>query len=376
VNSIRKSLSRSKITAVLGPRQCGKSTLARYFYDEHQSKATYFDLEHPADKRALQNPMSALESLQGLIIIDEIQIQPELFPILRVLADRPHQPATFLLLGSSSPDLIRQSSESLAGRIEFVYMNGLSLSEVSKENWKRLWLRGGFPLSYLADHTEDSYAWRENFIHTFLERDIRRFGIDLPPAKLLRFWAMLAHHHGHVWNASSIGNSLDVSNKTAQRYLDILHSTFMIRVLQPWHVNIKKRQVKAPKIFIRDSGILHTLLELENMLDVQRHPKLGFSWEGFALECILDKWRPRTAYFWGTHAHAELDLFLTRQGKQYGFEFKFGDAPKCTKSMRIAIQDLELDHLYVIYPGSRPFSLADDISVIPIDKLDLLPEKN
>ncbi|MDD2236136.1 MAG: ATP-binding protein [Kiritimatiellae bacterium] len=362
-----KALGRSRIVALLGPRQCGKSTLARQLVSARDGETMYLDLENSADYRALSNPMSFLEPLRGLVVIDEVQVMPELYEVLRVLADRSPLPAQFLILGSASPDLIRKSSETLAGRVEFVDISGFSLEEVGLDFLTRLWLRGGFPLSFMADTDEDSYAWRENFIRTFLERDLRRFGIDFPPAQLYQFWSMLAHTHGKVWNASSIGMSLGVSNMTAKRYLHVLHSAYMVHVIEPWHENLKKRQVKAPKVYIRDSGLLHALLETESLSDIQRHPQLGFSWEGFAIDCILQKFMPRHAYYWATHGGAELDLLLIRPGGgRIGFEFKYGDAPGSTKSMHVALEDLRLQHLYVVYPGERHYSLSANISVVPL----------
>jgi len=353
---------------LLGPRQCGKTALARRF--AAGEKAEYFDLEDPTDARRLENPSLALEPLAGLVVIDEIQRKPELFPLLRVLADREALPARFLILGSASPDLIRTSSETLAGRVEFVYMSGFDLEEVGTEHLTRLWHRGGFPLSYLAQTDEDSAAWRDNFISTFLERDLRSFGIESPPAQLRRFWTMLAHTHGQIWNAAQLAVSLGLSSMTVRRYLDILQGAFMIRVLQPWHENIKKRQVKSPKVFLQDSGLLHSLLEIRGQRALLGHPKLGASWEGFALDQIIRCLQIGTPYFWATHAGAELDLLATVDGRRYGFECKYSDAPGATRSMHTAVAELQLEYLFVIYPGSKAYPLGEKVTVVPLSQIE------
>lgn len=318
----------------------------------------------------MENPSLALEPLEGLVVIDEIQRKPELFQLLRVLADRQPLPAKFLILGSASPDIIRQSSETLAGRIEFVYMSGFDLEEAGNEHLTTLWLRGGFPLSYLAQSDEDSAAWRDNFVHTFLERDLRTFGIESPPAQLRRFWTMLAHTHGQIWNAAQLAVSLGISNMTARRYLDILQGAYMVRVLQPWHENIRKRQVKSPKVFIQDSGLLHSLLEIRDSRTLLGHPKLGASWEGFAVDQILRHFQIPTPYFWATHAGAELDLLATLGGRRYGFECKYRDAPGTTRSMHVALKELQLEHLFVIYPGSTTYPLQEKITVVPLSRIE------
>ncbi len=365
---VATALRRSRITALLGPRQCGKTALARRFVAGR--KAEYIDLEDPADARRLENPSLTLESLTGLVVIDEIQRQPELFSLLRVLADRQPLPAQFLILGSASPDIIRKSSETLAGRIEFVYMSGFDLEEVGAEHLMQLWQRGGFPLSYLAQTEEDSAAWRDNFISTFLERDLRSFGIESPPAQLRRFWTMLAHTHGQIWNAAQLAVSLGLSNMTVRRYLDILQGAFMIRVLQPWHENISKRQVKSPKVFLQDSGLLHSLLEIRDQRALLGHPQLGASWEGFALDQIIRCFQIRTPYFWATHAGAELDLLATLEGRRYGFECKYRDAPGATRSMHIARTELQLEHLFVVYPGSKAYPLGEKITAVPLAEIE------
>jgi predicted AAA+ superfamily ATPase len=319
--------------------------------------------------------MRTLEPLSGLVVIDEVQRQPALFELLRVLVDRPHNQARFLLLGSASPRLVKDVSESLAGRIGFVDLSGFDLREVGPENRDLLWIRGGFPRSFLAPDDSAATIWREDFIRTFLERDIPQFGITIPAETLRRFWTMIAHYHGQVWNAAEFARSLGTSENTARRYLDILAGAYMVRILPPWFENISKRQVKAPKIYIRDSGILHTLLQLPTLPDVQGHPKLGTSWEGFALEQVLALLETRDTYFWATHSGAELDLLVMIGGKRHGFEFKYSDAPGRTRSMSVAIQDLNLEHLWVLYPGNQDYSLEEKISVTPVSSLPILTEK-
>ena len=358
------------IASLLGPRQCGKTTLAKMISE--RESCTYFDLENPVDIRRLSAPMSTLEELSGLVVMDEIQRRPDLFELLRVLVDRPNSPVRFLILGSASPGLVRGVSESLAGRIGFVDLSGFDLQEVGSEKRSFLWIKGGFPRSFLAKDESSSTAWREDFIRTFLERDIPQLGITIPAETLRRFWTMISHYHGQVWNAAHFARSLGTSEKTARRYLDILAGAYMVRVLPPWYENIRKRQVKAPKIYIRDSGILHALLQINTMADLQGHPKLGSSWEGFCLEQLIGHLRTRDVYFWATHAGAELDLLVTVAGKRYGFEFKYADAPGANRSMRIAIEDLRLEQLWVIYPGQHEYNIDENISVIPIDLIPSL----
>jgi predicted AAA+ superfamily ATPase len=358
------------VAALLGPRQCGKTTLAKMISEREPH--TYFDLENPVDLRRLSAPMSTLEGLSGLVVIDEIQRRPVLFELLRVLVDRPKNPVRFLILGSASPGLVRGVSESLAGRIGFVDLSGFDLREVGSEKRSRLWIRGGFPRSFLAEDDLSSTTWREDFIRTFLERDIPQLGITIPAEILRRFWTMISHYHGQVWNAAHFARSLGTSEKTARRYLDILAGAYMVRILPPWHENIRKRQVKAPKIYIRDTGILHTLLQINTMAELQGHPKLGSSWEGFCLEQLIGCLGTRDVHFWATHAGAELDLLITVAGKRYGFEFKYADDPGASRSMRIAIEDLGLEHLWAIYQGRQKYDVDENISVIPIDLIPSL----
>jgi len=369
LGALATAAKRSPITALLGPRQCGKTTLARQFAATRDSH--YFDLEAPSDQRRLQNPELMLKSLQGLVVLDEIQLMPQLFSVLRVLCDQPGHTTHYLILGSASPEIIRNASESLAGRVEFVELTGFDLSEIEIPSSDQLWLRGGFPRSFLAASEVDSLAWRDGFIRTFLERDIPQLGINIPAAAMRRFWTMLAHTHGQIWNASSLGRSLGLNDKTVRSYLDILSGTFMVRQLQPWHVNLKKRQVKAPKIYLRDSGLLHALLGVESRHQLLGHPALGSSWEGFALEQVLVLLRPKEAYFWATHSGAELDLFFVAGGKNYGIEFKFSDAPQMTRSMHSAMTDLDLAHLWIIYPGEHSFPVKERVSVVPLSVASL-----
>lgn len=364
INAIKQAFKVTPICAILGPRQCGKSTLAKTFAQQQKS-VHMFDLEDPQDLARLSNPKLALSELQGLIIIDEIQRKPELFPILRVLVDQTK--IKFLILGSASRDLINQSSETLAGRITMLELTPFSLIEVHQ--LKKLWLQGGFPLSFLAKNLEISLIWRKEYIKTFLERDIPALGINIPAETMRRFWQMLTHVHGNIFNASQLGASLGYSDTTIKKYLDILIGTFMIRKLNPWFENISKRQVKSPKIYFRDSGILHSLMGITNYNNLLTNPKLGASWEGMALEEIIrfNKADPEDCYFWATHNNAELDLLIIKNGEKYGFEFKYTDNPKITPSMKIAIQQLNLNNLTVIIPGNYNFPLADNIRVVGLE---------
>jgi predicted AAA+ superfamily ATPase len=364
---IEDALGRSRAVALLGPRQCGKTTLARQIVDIHSPN--YFDLEDTASLIGLADPKAALSGLKDIVVIDEVQRRPDLFPILRVLLDRKPLPAKFLILGSASPELLRQSSESLAGRLEMIEMDGFSLSEVGQSKASRLWLRGGFPLSFLAKNDVDSFAWRKSFIQAFLERDLRQQGIDIPAVAVHRFWAMLAHSHGQIWNAAPFAASLGISEPTVRRYLDILTGLFMIRQIQPWHANIKKRQVKASKVYIRDTGILNSLLGIKTEGDILRHPGCGASWEGYVIEEVIHSIEPDDVYYWATHNGAQIDLVFFKDGHMYGVEVKRADAPTMTPSMRIALEDLKLEHIAVIYPGERRYSLHKKIDVMPFETI-------
>ena len=361
---VKKALGRNPVVALLGPRQCGKTTLARQMIPSGHPQ--YFDLEDPVIARLMENPMTALQGLKGLVVIDEAQRQPGLFPVLRVLADRAGQPATFLILGSASPELSRQAAESLAGRIEIIEMRGFDLSELPAKAQEILWQRGGFPRSYLAADEENSVAWRKNFIRTFLERDLAALGFGLSPALMGRFWTMLAHYHAQVWNGSEIAASLGIAPNTARAYLDALEQTYMIRRLLPWQANLGKRLVKTPKIYFRDSGLFHTLCGIHTAADLLTNPKLGASWEGFALEEILQAQQPDQAWFYAVHSGSELDLLLEMRGRRIGVEFKRADAPSATRSMHLAISDAALDELWVVYPGTRTYALDDKITVRPL----------
>lgn len=358
---------------MIGPRQCGKTTLAREFLSSN--KKNYFDLEDSDDLLRLEDPKAELSALRGLVVIDEIQRKPELFPLLRVLSDRKPLPAKFLILGSASPALLKQSSESLAGRIETIQMGGFSLEEVSHKKLEAHWFRGGFPPSFLARSDENSFVWRKQFIQTFLERDVPQMGVPVPAPMFRRFWAMLAHNHAQVWNAADPASSLGISQPTVRKYLDYLGHLLMVRELQPWHENLGKRQVKAPKIYVRDSGLLHLLLGIRSKREFQDHPKRGVSWEGYVIEELFKKFQPDDAYFWATHNRAELDLLFLKNGKKTGFEVKLSDRPSLTPSMRIAVRDLKLERLYVIYPGKTDYELDHRIQVISIfnlEKINLL----
>ncbi len=369
IEKIRKAFRTHPIVALLGPRQCGKTTLSHLFVEAEGIKdsAHFFDLEDPADLAALESPKTTLESLKGLIVLDEIQRVPDLFPVLRVLVDQDRVERRFLILGSASRELIRQSSESLAGRIAYIELMPFSLFEVG--DLQTLWLRGGFPNSYLASSIEDSVYWRKQYLTTFLERDIPNLGLRIAPMALRRFWMMLTHYHGQTFNASEIGKSLGVADTTVRHYLDILTGTFMVRQLLPWFENIKKRQVKKPKIYFRDSGIYHSLSEITNLRSLLSHPRLGASWEGFALEETVraHKAAPEECFYWGIHGQAELDLFMIKNGKRKGFEFKYSDAPKMTKSLEMAADLLKLDEIQIIYPGEKEYAYAPNVQVKPLN---------
>ncbi len=355
------------IVMLLGPRQCGKTTLARQF--AKQRDAVYFDLESPTDASRLSHAMTTLEPLRGFVVIDEAQLRPELFPVLRVLADRKPLSARFLLLGSASPDLVRGASESLAGRVSLIPMSGFSLSEVGTKEMRPLWWRGGFPRSFLATSDAESRQWRDDFVQTFLERDLRLFGVQTAVVTMRRFWNMVAHYHGQIWNASEIGRSLGEAHTTVKRHLDVLCGAFVMRQLPPWFENLGKRQVKSPKVYLRDSGLLHTLLGIPSFAALESHPKLGASWEGFALEEVLRITGDREAYFWNTQGGAELDLLVFINGQRYGFEFKYADAPGITKSLQVAHEDLNLRRVFVVHPGTKSYPLNDWAETVSLREL-------
>ena len=356
---------------LLGARQVGKTTLAKEIAASWPRGAHRFDLEDDRDVARLADPFLALEPLRGLVVLDEVQRRPNLFPALRVLADRPRTPARFLLLGSASPALLRQSSETLAGRVAHYELSGFDLIEVGPRAHERLWVRGAFPRSFAARNAAASYRWRDDFVQTFLARDLAALGISVPGVTMERFWRMLAHYHGQVWNGSELARAFGVSHNVVRRYLEALESVFMVRSLKPWSANLKKRQVKTPKIYLRDSGLLHRLLDIRTKRDLERHPKVGASWEGFVIECILRLLRVPTAscYFWGTHAGAELDLVIQQGGRLRGFEIKRTTAPRCTRAMRSAMDDLGLSRLDVIHAGTDSFPLAGNVRAVALGKL-------
>ena len=367
--AITAGLAANAVVALLGPRQCGKTTLARALVGRASRRSHYFDMENPVDVARLAEPMLALRPLKGLIVIDEIQRRPELFPVLRVLADRRPRPARFLVLGSASPALLQQSSESLAGRIRFVEISGFTLDELppaGADPMRRLWVRGGFPRAYLARSEAESRLWREDFIRTFLERDLAQLGVRVPAPTLRRLWTMLAHHSSGIWNSSTIGSSLGEAHTTVRRHVDTLADALVVRVLQPWHANLAKRQVKAPKVYVRDTGLLHALLGIPDFRALESHPALGPSWESFVIEQLLAPPTPREAYYWRTQVGAELDLLLMIGGKRIGVEVKYADAPTMTKSMHVALADLELDRLYVVHPGTARYRLAPTTEVLSL----------
>ncbi len=370
IAAVRRAFAVHPAVALVGPRQAGKTTLAR-MVGASDGTVHYFDLERPVDRRRLARPESTLAHLDGLVIIDEIQREPELFDVLRFLIDREDSRAQYMLLGSASPHLMRGASESLAGRVGIVDLGGFTIIDVGPEHWGRLWNRGGFPRSYLAASDEASANWRASFVRTFLERDIPQLGISIPADRLRRFWSMVAHFHGQVWNAAEFARALGTSEPTARSYLDILSGAYVVRVLAPWYENLKKRQVKAPKVYVRDSGLLHSILQIDTPAELQGHPKVGASFEGFVIEQLLGMIgrHSTNAYYWATHAGAELDLMLIAGGKRYGVEVKLSDAPAATRSMRTAFADLALEHLWVIFPGSERYGIDDEITALPVTEL-------
>ena len=368
---LARLLRENPVVALLGARQVGKTTLARELMRQRRGPATWFDLERPRDLRQLDEPTLTLEPLRGLVVLDEIQNRPELFPVLRVLADRSPRPARFLVLGSASPELLRQGSETLAGRIAFHELPGFDLAEVEPSNWQRLWLRGGFPRAYLPRAHRQSGEWRANFVRTFVERDLPRLGTVTSPRTLADFWTMMSHYHGQVWNSSELGRAFGVAHTTVRGYLNLLTDTFVVRQLPPWTENIGKRVVKSPKVYVADSGLLHTLLGIEKPADLTSHPKVGASFEGFALEQVIRRLelRPREAFFWATHSGAELDLLVIRGRLRLGFEFKRTDAPRMTRSMMVSIDTLGLDRIDVVHAGSQEFRMHDKVRAVPMQGL-------
>jgi len=371
LESMRAALDRAPVVVLSGPRQCGKTTLARELLSP--DSVNYFDLEDPASVARLEEPMTALGPLEGLVVIDEVPRRPDLFPVLRVLVDRNPSPARFLILGSASGELERQSSESLAGRVERIGIGGFTLSEVGAAHRDALWLRGGFPRSFLSATDADSGSWRDQFIQTLLERDMPQWGVSVPATALRRLWTVVAHYHGQTWNASDAARVLDVSQPTIRRYLDLLTDAHMIRQLQPYYANLSKRQVKSPKVYVRDSGILHRLLGINTPKNLLEHPKVGASWEGYAIEQIISVEPHEDAWFWATHQGAEIDLVLRRGGSLLGVEIKRTDAPKVTPSIRIAIEDLGLERVVILYSGTKRFPLAERVEAVPLQDLAEYP---
>jgi len=375
--AVQGLLQRHPVVAILGARQVGKTTLARAVARDCPGRTHWFDLEDPADLARLADPMLALGDRRGLVVLDEVQRAPAIFAALRVLADRPRRPARFLVLASASQGLLRQSAESLAGRIAYHDLRGFALGEVGARRWSALWLRGGFPRAFLARSDAASAEWRRGFIRTFLERDLPQLGVGIPAPTLHRFWAMVAHHHGQVWNASELARAFGVADTTVRRYLDLLTAAFVVRQLPPWHANVAKRQVKSPKIYLSDSGLLHTLLGLASTTDLEHHPKIGASWEGFALQAVVDQLgaRPDECFFWATQAGAELDLLVVRGRQRLGFEFKRTTMPSLTRSMHNALADLGLQRLDVMHAGARTYRLAPKVRAVALPRLleDLAP---
>ncbi|MFC2164554.1 ATP-binding protein [Acidobacteriota bacterium] len=371
IETLNGYLNRHPVVGIIGARQVGKTTLARTFISQIDKPYEYFDLENPEDLARLGDPMLALKNLKGLVVIDEIQRIPELFSVLRVLVDRPKNPVRFLILGSASPRLLRQSSETLAGRIIYHELGGFSLDEIGIDNHTPLWLRGGFPRSYLARSIAESAEWRRSFLRTFLERDLPQLGISIHSTTMRRFWTMLAHYHGQIWNSSEFARSFGVADTTIRNYLDILSAAMVVMQMPPWHENISKRQVKAPKVYIVDSGMLHTLLSLNSMRDLESHPKLGASWEGFVLSQIKRRLQVKDeeCFFWATHGGAELDLLIVRGRKRLGFEIKRTASPRLTASMHNALSDLRLQRLDVIHAGEQTFQMAAKVRAVPLTRL-------
>ena len=366
LSGLTEKMSRSPITAIVGPRQCGKTTLARVL-----PANDYFDLEDPRSLARLEEPQTTLERLTGTIVIDEVQRKPKLMPLLRYLVDQSDQ-ARYLLLGSASPDLVKGSAETLAGRVSYHELGPFLQDEIDIRDWRNLWLRGGFPRSFLAPDDRASFLWREDFVRSYLERDIPQLGISIPAETLRRFWVMISHYHGQIVNLSELGRSFGVSDHTVRRYLDILVGTFMIRLLPPWYANVGKRLVKAPKLYVRDSGVFHSLQGISTPTLLEEHPKLGASWEGFALEQAVRLLGISDPYFWRTHTGAELDLLWFARGKTWGMEFKYSDAPRISRGLRASMDDLRPEHVWIVYPGPKSYELDSRVSVIPLEKAVIL----
>ncbi len=371
LSHLRRLLRRYPAAGIIGARQVGKTTLAREFLENRRGPGQMFDLEDPQDRARLREPLMALEELTGLVVIDEVQRMPEIYDVIRVLVDRPRKKRRYLVLGSASPELLRQSSESLAGRIVYHELKGFGIHEVGVENLKRLWMRGGFPRSYLSESDAASHEWRRGFIATFLERDLPLLGVNVSSETMRRFWTMLAHYHGQTWNASEIGRSFGVADTTVRSYLDRLTASLVVRQLAPWHENLSKRQVKSPKVYLADSGLLHALLNIRSSYDLAAHPKVGASWEGFAIDQITRQLGagPEECFFWATHSGAELDLLVVRGRRRWGFEIKHTLAPTLTRSMRNALADLKPTRLDVIHAGDKAFPLGPKTRAIPLTRI-------
>jgi uncharacterized protein len=359
------------VVGILGARQVGKTTLARQFAGSFDGPVSRFDLEDPDDLARLAEPELALDALDGLVILDEVQRRPDLFPVLRVLVDRPGRDTRFLVLGSAAPERLRQSSETLAGRIAYHDLDGFALDEAGFDTADRLWLRGGFPRSFLADSDADSFEWRRGFVRTFLERDLPALGVQVPSTTLHRFWQMLAHYHAQTWNGAELARAFGVAATTVRRYLDLLSAALVVRALPPWSANVAKRQVKSPKVYIADTGLLHALLGIESRADLEAHPKVGASWEGFVIRELVTHLgaRPEELFFWATHAGAELDLLVVRGQRRVGFEIKRTTAPATTRSMHAARESLQLARIDVIHAGNRTFPLAEGIRAVAFSRL-------
>ena len=369
--ALERLIANHRVVGLVGARQVGKTTLAKVVAGRRSGPTHFFDLESSADRARLADPLLALSPLRGLVVLDEIQRLPEVFPTLRVLADRPRRPSRFLVLGSAGPDLLRQSAETLAGRIAYYELPGFSVGEVPAGQMPRLWLRGGFPRSFTMRSHADSYRWRVDFVRTFLERDLPQLGVGVPSATLDRFWSMLAHYHAQIWNGAELGRAFGVSHHAVRRYLDALEATFMVRILQPWSANLKKRQVKSPKIYVRDSGLLHRLLNVATFEELERHPKVGASWEGFVVENLIHLLEvdSRECFFWATHQGAEIDLIVQVGGRLRGFEVKRTVAPRVTRSMHTALEDLSLDRVDVVHAGSETFPLGQRIRAVAASRI-------